>query len=323
MNNTSLHTNHRTVLPLVASRAKSAGAAGERWLAGLDNMISELEEMWNVTVGKILTGGSHAFVAEADGITRGAASGEEKYVLKIEMPENYGGDFLSGITVLKLADGQGYAKLYAYDAERMACLLERLGKPISELNYPIREQLRIICSTLEKSWGVPAADAGLSSGEDSVLWFREFIGKTWEKLNRPCSRKVIDRAFAYTRAREQDMHPEEFVLLHGDAHSNNILRELTESIGFKFIDPDGIFYEKAYDLGVLMREWVEEYECDPVQKGRERCALLHRLTGVPRQAIWEWGYLQTVSTSLILLQTGRNELGRKMLRVAEHWASET
>ena len=43
------------------------------------------------------------------------------------MPEDLGGEFSRSIETLKLADGQGYAKLYAYDRKRKACLLERLG----------------------------------------------------------------------------------------------------------------------------------------------------------------------------------------------------
>lgn len=117
--------NRRTIPPLVVSRAKSAGAVGEAWLANLDNVISELEKKWHISVGKILSGGTHAFVAYADG------KNGEKYVLKIDMPENLGGEFSRGITILKLADGQVYPKLYAYDMKRKACLQERLGKPIN------------------------------------------------------------------------------------------------------------------------------------------------------------------------------------------------
>lgn len=105
----------RNIPPLLVSRAKSAGTDGETWLAGLDSIISELESMWNISVGETLSGGSHAFVAYADG-----HSGEQ-YVLKIDMPENLGGEFESSIKALETADGHGYAKLYAYDLKRKAC----------------------------------------------------------------------------------------------------------------------------------------------------------------------------------------------------------
>ena len=301
--------------PLVVSRAKSAGAAGVAWLANLDSMILELEEKWNISVGETLSGGTHAFVGCADG------SDGEKYVLKIDMPEDLGGEFQNGIAVLKIADGHGYAKLYAYDLERKACLLERLGKPVNRMGYSVYKQLQIICSVLQETWKIPATNIGFPSGEDSVAWFRTFIGETWEKLNHPCSHKVIEQAFCYLKSREEAINPAEFVFLHGDAHGGNTLKELSGD-GFKLIDPDGILYEKAYDLGVLMREWIDEYEQAPLQRGKERCSYLHSLTGVSEQAIWEWGFLQTVSTAFVLLQTGQEETGRKMLRVAERWAFE-
>lgn len=307
--------SQRKIPPLVVSRAKSAGAVGEAWLASLDSVISELEATWHISVGETLSGGTHAFVGYADG------EHGEKYVLKIDMPENLGGEFSRGINVLKMADGHGFPKLYAYDLKRKSCLLERLGKPIRQPGCSVQRQLEKICSALEKVWKIPVTDEDLPDGEASVSWFREFLGETWEKLNRPCSQKVMDQAFAYLRSREKTLNPSEYVLLHGDAHGRNTLETLSGD-GCKLIDPDGIFYEKAYDLGVLMREWTEEYDQFPLEKGKERCNYLHQLTGVPEQAIWEWGYLQTVSTGFVLLQIGQEKTGQQMLRTAEQWAGQ-
>lgn len=312
----NLKNTQRIVPSLVVSRAKSVGAVGEAWLVNLDNFVSELEKKWHISVGETLAGGTHALVANADG------ENGEKYVLKIDMPENLGGEFSNSINALKIIDGNGCAKLYACDLERKACLLERLGKPINQLGYSVYEQLQIICSALKKVWETPFTNDRLPSGKDSIAWFRKFIGETWEQLNRPCSHKVIERAFSYLRAREQALKPDEFVLLHGDAHGGNTLKELSGN-GFKLIDPDGIFYEKAYDLGVLMREWIDEYGQEPMKSGQERCAYLHHLTGVSEQAIWEWGYLQTVSTAFVLLKIEQDKAGQQMLRVAECWLEKT
>lgn len=168
----------RSLPPLVVGRAKSAGALGEAWLANLDKTVSELEQKWNIKVREALSGGTHALVAPAD--------------------------------------GHGYARLYAYDPEREACLLERLGKPLDQLEYSVFEKLGIICSALQKAWEVPTDGTGFSSG--SVEWFREFLGEAWEGLGRPCSRRVMELAFSYLRSREADADPSEYVLLHGDAH---------------------------------------------------------------------------------------------------------
>lgn len=257
--------------------------------------------------------GSHAFVANADGENGG------KYVLKIDMPEDLGGDFSCVISALRIADGNGYVKLYRYDSERKACLLERLGKSIGRLGYSVGEQPRIICGALEEAWKIPVGNAELARG--NMAWFEDFIGEAYEKLGRPCPVGVVRQAFSYLKSRAADENPDEFVLIHGDAHNGNVLEAL-DGDGFKLIDPDGLFYEKAYDLGVLMREWADEYEPEPLKKGKQRCEYLHRLTGVSEQAIWEWGYIQTVSTALVLLQIGQEYTGRKMLHIAEKWADD-
>ena len=297
----------------VISRALSAGKAGKDWLRGLDGMISELESEWRISVGGAMSGGSHSFCAPADGIDGGL------YVLKLDMPEDLGGEFDSAVNALRIAGGNGYAKLYRYDARRRACLTERLGTPLSELGYGIDEQLRLICGVLKETWKIPVSGEGLTPG--GTDWFAGFIKKAWSDSGRPCSERVIDRAYSFLDSREADTYPPGYVLAHGDAHAANLLRTLSGD-GFKFVDPDGLFYEKAYDLGVLMREWIDDYSEDPISRRDRRCAYLSELTGVNERAISEWGDIQTVSTALVLMLTGREEFGRTMLAVAEVWAGQ-
>ena len=252
----------------------------------------------------------------------GLARGEDgrEYVLKVDMPEGFGDDgWMNNVSALRIAQGQGYAKLYACDTGKRACLLERLGRPLSCLDYSVREQLRIICGVLEKSWGIPVREPALSDGSASIAWFRGFLQEGWSACGRPCPEEVLGQAFRYLDARERQLDCRDWVLVHGDAHSNNTLEDFSSDGGFKLVDPDGIFYEKAYDLGVLMREWPEEYEEKPLESGRRRCRYLHELTGVEEQAIWEWGFLQTVSTAFVLLQIGQMEEGQRMLETARNW----
>jgi streptomycin 6-kinase len=87
---------------------------------------------------------------------------------------------------------------------------------------------------------------------------------------------------------------------------------------FTFVDPDGLFAERACDLAVPMRDWSQELLAgDTLRCARRRCAQLSRLCGVAAQPIWEWGFMERVSTALLALQVGREELGRDMLAVAE------
>jgi hypothetical protein len=57
----------------------------------------------------------------------------------------------------------------------------------------------------------------------------------------------------------------------------------------------------------------------PARLGRERSGLLGHLTGVDTQAIWEWGFVQRVSTGLLAMQVGAEVVRRGMLVVAVHW----
>lgn len=182
----------------------------------------------------------------------------------------------------------------------------------------MQEQIKAICSTLNDTWEIDIENPGcLSNGTESVAWFQNHLVTSWENLSRPCSKDVIDRGLTCLRSREDDLDNVPCVLIHGDAHSNNTLA--APDGGFRLIDPDGLYYEKAYDLGVLVREWMDEYRAGPVKLLQERCRVLHELTSVPQRNILEWGYVQTVSIGLVLLQVGQRGYGKAMLELAGEW----
>jgi streptomycin 6-kinase len=90
---------------------------------------------------------------------------------------------------------------------------------------------------------------------------------------------------------------------------------------FKFVDPDGLFIERAYDLGISLREWGSELLAgDPLVLGRRRCHQLARLTGVEPEPIWQWGFIERVSNGLLLKQKGLDKLASESLTVADAWA---
>jgi len=328
----------RTIPPQVLARAESLGNPGQHWLSELDDLIKRLEQKWNITVGEALSGGTHAFVAPATRHTTDYESHgtlDSSCILKIHLPEESGApEFEREMTTLQIADGNGYAKLYELDREHHACLMERLGKSLADTGYPVTEQIRILCEAMKHAWQIPVTNemrSLLSDGQESITWFRGYIRTTYKLHPQVCPEKVITQAMNFLDSREADFHPEEYVLIHGDVHATNAMQDLSQSDnsetpGFKLVDADGIFYEKAYDLGVLMREWREDYlpeseEINPtdlLQKGIARCTYLSELTGVDPQAIWEWGYLQCVSTGLICIDILPEE-SKKLLALAEAW----
>jgi streptomycin 6-kinase len=311
--------NPRLDLPdLVVTTARSYGATGQRWLDGLAALVAELEHDWDISIGATLSGGTASYVAEAT-----TAQGEPA-VLKVAMPAEFTslGDLGNEIRTLTIADGHGCARLLRHDEERRALLLERLGRKLDDLELPVQTQLEIICATLPRLWDASPGDVDLQSGAAKGRWLADDIARAWDELDRPCSPRVIERALSFAENRIARFDQERAVLVHGDAHGWNTLEEREGSSQFKFVDPDGLIAEREYDLAIPMREYNDELLAgDALQLGQARCRLLSRLTNTDAAAIWEWGFIERVSTALLLVREGHSKLAEDFLTVAEAWAT--
>ncbi|HEY1926267.1 MAG TPA: aminoglycoside phosphotransferase family protein [Caulobacteraceae bacterium] len=303
----------QVVIPVeVRQRAVAAGEVGCRWLVELPDLVMGLERDWGVTVGDALHGGSAGLVARAIN-----AAGES-VVLKLGSPAH--DNFSNEVAALRIAAGRGYANLLNHDEPRRAILLELLGPILHDLGLPLPRRIEIICETLRQAWR-PSPDhpTGFQSGAQKARHLASLIARWHQELGEPCSRRVVAQAMAFATDRESAFDPARSVLLHGDAHDHNALQTL-DGVGFKFVDPDPLFGERAYDVAISMRSWTNELLAgDPVRLGLERCTQLADLTDEAPGAIWQWGFLERVSTGLFLIVLGRLDEGRRMLAVAETW----
>jgi streptomycin 6-kinase len=164
------------------------------------------------------------------------------------------------------------------------------------------------------------------TGADKAKALAQFIADTWSILDAPCTKATKNQALAFAEERADAHNPLRCVLVHSDAHAFNTLQQLDkqahDGTTYKFIDPDGLFAEPAYDLAIPMREWSTELLAgDALRRGQEHCARLSALTGVDHRAIWQWGFMERVSTGLFLLQVGMTDLGTACLAVADHWST--
>jgi streptomycin 6-kinase len=152
-------------------------------------------------------------------------------------------------------------------------------------------------------------------------------GRLWEELGRPCPERVIARALSYANRRAAAFDPDRCVVVHGDPHPGNALRVPAPrpgaESGYVFVDPDGFLADPAYDLGVVLRDWCAELLAgDAPALARRYCRLLAGHSGVDEAAIWEWGYLERVSTGLFVAGLGEHELARPYLHTALLLAGE-
>ena len=287
---------------VVREKAHAVGATA--WLDALPRLVERLEEEWQLTVGGAYPESTEALVAEVS-----CADGTPA-VLKLIVPR--GGDAAAHeITVLRLADGDGCARLLRADVARGALLVERLGRPLYQLELPVERRHEILLAAARRVWR-PAPDCGLPTGAEKARALAAFIASRWEELDRPCSRSAVDHALACAGRRGRAHRDDAAVLVHGDVHQWNAL-EFGD--GFKLVDPDGLLAEAEYDLGIIMRE-------DPLEGDlRDRARRLGDQTGLSTAAIWEWGVVERVSTGLLATRVGLQPVGREMLEAADRVAA--
>lgn len=287
------------------------GAAGLRWLAELPEVVAELAQHWRLELGGTFTGGTASYVVAATD-TAGRAC-----VLKVAMRlDMYDRDaFARSARAHELAAGQGCAELIAHDASVPAMLLERLGPNLADLGLPIPEVLDAITATLRSFWRPITVDEGLRTGADQARWLARYIADTWDELGRPCERAVIDQALRLCGRRIERFDPTNAVLVHGDAHGWNTLDAGGGT--YKFVDIEGLCSEREHDLGVAMREYNEPLiHGDTPRLVRERAELLAEQCSVDPQTVWEWGFIERVSTGLANVRDFDNDDGAAFLEVA-------
>ncbi len=289
------------VPPPVAAKARAVGAAA--WLADLPDLIAACARQWQLQVGAPYPDATEAFVAPATRADGTAA------VLKLLLPRDARAADHE-LTVLRLADGDGCVRLLAADEPRGALLLERLGPSMADLGLPMTRRHELLCDLAARVWR-PAADAGLPSGADKAAWLAETIVANWHALGRPCSERAVAHALECAERRGRAHDPDTARLVHGDVHQWNALQK---GDGFALVDPDGLFAEPEYDLGIIMRE-------DPVELLRDgpwqRAEWLAARTGRDVTAIWEWGVVERVSTGLLGTAIGMQPIAAQMLAAAD------
>jgi streptomycin 6-kinase len=270
-----------------------------------------MADRWDLQLGHAFEGGTASYVVSAtDGVGRSC-------VLKIGMPlEMDDSDtFARSVRVHQLADGHGCAKLFEHDLSLHAMLLERLGPNLHDLELPLPRVLDLIAATLRDFWRPVDADSDLPSGAEKAAWLARYINTTWTTLGRPCDRTVVDRAVALCDRRAAAFDERRAVLVHGDAHGWNTLRAGPGR--FKFVDPEGLRSEPEHDLSVAMREYNRPLLAgDTASLVRERAETLAIRCGVDVEAVWEWGFIERVSTGLANLQEFHDGEGAAFLEVA-------
>lgn len=280
-------------------------------MEGLGEQVLALADRWELQLGQTFDGGTASYVVAAT--DRGRRACVLKIGMSLEMEDVDA--FARSVRVHQLADGRGCAELFDHDPSVPAMLLERLGPNLHDLKLPLAHVLEVITGTLRGFWRPVAADAELPTGADKAAWLARYVVTMWTTLGQPCDRAVIDRTLALCERRAAAFDERRAVLVHGDAHGWNTLR--AESGGFKFVDPEGLRSEPEHDLSVPMREYNRPLLAgDTANLVRDRAESLANRCGVDADVVWEWGFIERVSTGLANLHEFDDGEGGAFLEVA-------
>ncbi|WP_406830685.1 aminoglycoside phosphotransferase family protein [Pedococcus sp. KACC 23699] len=220
-------------------------------------------------------------------------------VLKIALP----GELDDAARVMIAAEGRGYARVMAWDDRAGALVSERLGTDLWTEQTGVVPQGTVVAPLLRDAWAVPLTSGrpfeGKASGLVSIL---ADLGPRYAAGHEGALRL----ATTYARALAATERPE--VVCHGDPHAGNVLRR---GSGWALIDPDGFVGERAYDLGVVLRDACREIAAaEQTQTGSgvdvlcQGCRHLSTLTGVDEDRVWQWGFVERVTTGLYLAWHG-------------------
>lgn len=302
------------VSTLVRRKALHLGQPGQRWLAELPDLVAELQHEWSLTLLEPLTGGSASYVV------RVRTADDRDAVLKLPVPS---ADIASQVRTIGNARGRGYVHLLAHDPVRHAMLLESLGPSLDQLGWPPERAIDVLCHTLRQTWRVrKPADLTVMPAQEKAGQLGRLVAQLWEQLGRPCSERVLTHALRFAEQRAAAFDLDRCVVVHGDPHPANALQVTASRAGaesgFVFVDPDGFLADPAYDCGVVLRDWCTYLLAgDTVSLARRYCRQLADRTGVDETAIWEWGFLERVSSGLYVMILDDEDAGQRFLDTAE------
>lgn len=284
-------------------RSKIVADGNAAWLSELPSVVESLARDWSLTIGATLRGGHAALVVEA------SLADETAAVLKIGVPGTRR-DLGFEAAALRLADGDGCARLLRDDPVRDALLLERLGAALYDVVPDPATRHDILCDVAARLWRPVGPDVDLPTGADKARHCADLLPQLWEETGRPCSQETVDDALECMNRRRRAHDDRRAVLVHGDVHDLNALQAADGT--FKLVDPGGLRAEPACDLGTIVR-------CNPDSSDdlRARAKRLAARTGVDATAIWEWGTIHRVISGLYSRSIGFQPFGDLLLAEAD------
>ena len=269
-----------TVPPeFAAATIRREGERGRQWVESLPAAVADFLERWSCAVSGPLM---HGFVGVVVPAVR--ADGVE-VVLKLGFPRAY--DTAEPVA-LAAWNGNGAVRLLERDDSRCAMLLERLRPLAKPEPAPFTAVGR-----LARRLAVPAPP-GVPSLADKALGWAADVPAHAARLGSPLPARVVDAAVANARDLAVDQPA---VLVHGDLHFGNILRD---DAGLRAVDPTALVGDPAFELLPALRgDWAAvTAEPDLRRAVDRRIAEFAEAAEVDRDRVRRWAQARAAESAL-------------------------
>ncbi|HEY2848191.1 MAG TPA: aminoglycoside phosphotransferase family protein [Pyrinomonadaceae bacterium] len=267
---------------LVKNVRALCGDEADPWLAGLPDVVAQLEFEWSIEVGETFIKGEYNYVARATD-RRGVPC-----VIKIAPPRS-DRDHYSEAKYLAISNGDGAVRLFANDRERMAMLIERAtpGQTLTQVfdgneRASVEPAIAVLKGTTRR---LPDDTSEIILLDD---WFDGLRRHPDSAFPAPYAEKALGFYESLS------LQTERIGYLHGDFHPDNIVSAARSP--FLLIDPKGIIGHLGYDIAVFLNNlhwWQEDY---PDVKNRLSVAIrqFSGAFGISSRELRQWAFAQMV-----------------------------
>lgn len=242
-------------------------------------LVTSYAQQWGLTIEQEITTPS--------GILCFGKQGSVPIVLKVPYSHS---DEVQQKNVLRYYNGNGAVRVLR--AEGQVLLLERLvpGQHVFALTHSGRDAqaTRIFCYTAKQLHAATGTFTGFKTLAELASGFDSY-------------RKSGDHTLPIDEVNQaQDMFLNLLssqatpVLLHGDLHHDNILRD--DVRGWVAIDPKGYIGEPTYEAGAWLRNPMQQYITRDIME--KRVAIMVEELGWNAQRIIAWGYAQAILSAI-------------------------
>lgn len=224
---------------------RAFGEKGRRWINDLNDILTKCIHKWQLTDVELSENLSYNLICFAVSEEYGDV------VLKIGVPHN---DLYTEMESIQIYNGEGICKCYDIDKDFHAMLLERI-KPGTTLKQEMNDIKRM---------------------EVVSRVMNELVRPIHHKTNLPTKKEQIDQVLKRAKLEkkvdtrmylmmdevinvynELEANNEPLVLLHGDLHHENILKDHD---GYKAIDPKGVLGFRILEIGRFIQNELYEVE---------------------------------------------------------------